>query len=56
MVSFVDFYDDDPNYYYMVLEFMAGGELFGRIVEKVGFCMLVRWTSIITRGKHKVSI
>lgn len=34
VVGFVNFYEDDPEYYYMVLEFMAGGELFGRIVEK----------------------
>ncbi|CAN0067799.1 unnamed protein product, partial [Sphacelaria rigidula] len=31
VVGFVEFYDDDPDYYYMVLEFMAGGELFTRI-------------------------
>ena len=35
VVSIYDFYQDDPDYFYMVLEFMEGGELFGRIVKKV---------------------
>ncbi|CAN0464787.1 unnamed protein product, partial [Hapterophycus canaliculatus] len=35
VVSIYDFYDDDPKYYYMVLELMEGGELFDRIVQKV---------------------
>lgn len=35
VVEFIQFYDDDPDYFYMVMEYMAGGELFTRIVEKV---------------------
>lgn len=34
VVSIYQFYQDDPDYYYMVLEYMAGGELFDRIVQK----------------------
>ena len=37
VVSIYDFYQDDPDYFYMVLEFMEGGELFGRIVKKVSY-------------------
>lgn len=35
VVGVYQFFKDDPEYYYMVLEFMAGGELFDRIVKKV---------------------
>lgn len=35
LVSIYDFFQDDPKYYYMVLELMSGGELFDRIVQKV---------------------
>lgn len=35
VVGIYKFFRDDPEYYYMVLEFMAGGELFDRIVQKV---------------------
>lgn len=31
-----NFYEDNPKYYYMVLDFMVGGTLFDRIVKKVG--------------------
>eukprot|EP00903_Cladosiphon_okamuranus_P020574 g18885.t1 len=34
VVSIYDFFQEDPNYFYMVLELMEGGELFGRIVKK----------------------
>lgn len=30
------FYQNDPTYFYMVLDFAAGGELFERIIQKVG--------------------
>lgn len=36
VVTIYQFFEDDPDYYYMVLENMAGGELFDRIVQKVG--------------------
>lgn len=36
MVKIYNFYENDPKYYYIVLEFIAGGELFDRIVQKVG--------------------
>lgn len=35
VVCIYQFFKDDPDYYYMVLEYMAGGELFDRIVQKV---------------------
>lgn len=35
VVNLYQFYQDDPSYYYMVMEYMAGGELFDRIVQKV---------------------
>lgn len=41
VVSIYDFFYDDPKYYYMVLELMEGGELFDRIVQKVGVCLVV---------------
>ncbi|CBN74237.1 Myosin light chain kinase (MLCK) [Ectocarpus siliculosus] len=34
LVSIYDFYQDDPKFFYMVLELMEGGELFDRIVQK----------------------
>eukprot|EP00752_Nemacystus_decipiens_P004110 g3760.t1 len=34
VVCIYQFFKDDPDYYYMVLEHMAGGELFDRIVQK----------------------
>lgn len=38
VVCIYQFFKDDPDYYYMVLEYMAGGELFDRIVQKVSAC------------------
>lgn len=35
-MTIYQFFKNDPDYYYMVLENMAGGELFDRIVQKVG--------------------
>ncbi len=35
IVKIYQFYPKDPAYYYMVLEYMVGGELFDRIVKKV---------------------
>lgn len=35
VVKIYQFFQDDPDYYYVVLEFVAGGELFDRIVQKV---------------------
>lgn len=35
VVKIYQFYPKDPGYYYMVLEFMVGGELFNQIVKKV---------------------
>lgn len=35
VVGIYQFFKDDPDYYYMVLEYMSGGELFDRIVQKV---------------------
>ncbi|CAM9494431.1 unnamed protein product [Pylaiella littoralis] len=34
VVSIHQFFQDDPEYYYMVMEYMSGGELFDRIVQK----------------------
>lgn len=38
VVKIYNFYRDDPKYYYMVLEFAAGGELIDRIAQKVSGC------------------
>lgn len=35
VVCIYQFFKDEPDYYYMVMEYMAGGELFDRIVQKV---------------------
>ena len=35
VIEIYSFYENDPQYFYMVLELMSGGELFDRIVEKV---------------------
>lgn len=36
-----DFFAED-RYYYLVTEFMEGGELFDRIVEKVSLYLIVK--------------
>lgn len=35
VVNIYQFYPKDPAYYYVVLEYLLGGELFDRIVKKV---------------------
>ena len=35
VIEIYQFYQDDPNNYFVVIEFMRGGELFDRIVRKV---------------------
>lgn len=35
IIKIYQFFEDDPRKYYIVTEFMEGGELFDRIVEKV---------------------
>lgn len=34
IVKMIDFFEE-PNLYYLVLEYVGGGELFERLVEKV---------------------
>ncbi|CAM9413077.1 unnamed protein product [Chrysoparadoxa australica] len=34
IIDIYQFYRDDPKYYFVVIEFMKGGELFNRIVKK----------------------
>ena len=34
IISFYDFFDDEPEKYYLVVEMIKGGELFDRISEK----------------------
>ena len=34
VIKMHDFYHDDPKFYYIVLELMRGGELFGQIQTK----------------------
>jgi len=36
IVKVIDFFED-PAYYYAVLEYIAGGELFDRLVEKATY-------------------
>lgn len=43
VVCIYQFFKDDPDYYYMVLEHMAGGELFDRIVQKVYTLQELLW-------------
>lgn len=35
IVEFYDFFDNDTRYFYLVMELMKGGELYGRITKKV---------------------
>lgn len=35
VVIIYQFYEDSPEYFYLVLELMAGGELLDRMAEKV---------------------
>lgn len=34
-MNIYQFYPNDPRYYFLVLEYMEGGELFDRIAQKV---------------------
>lgn len=36
MIKVYQFFQEEPKYYYTVMEYVAGGELFDRIVQKVG--------------------
>jgi len=36
VIDIYQFFKDDPNTYYVTIEYMKGGELFDRIVKKVG--------------------
>ena len=36
MIKMHNFFENDPKYYYIVLELMRGGELFVQIQKKVG--------------------
>lgn len=38
VIKIYNFFHNDPQYFYMTLEMMRGGELFDRVVEKVRFC------------------
>lgn len=52
VVKIYQFYPKDPGYYYMVLEFMLGGELFDQIVKKV----CTHWFALFVEGgKRAVS-
>lgn len=35
VIDIYQFFKDDPDHYYVCIEFMKGGELFDRIVTKV---------------------
>lgn len=35
VVSIYEFYEEDPAYYYVVLEFMAGGDILDHVASKV---------------------
>lgn len=56
VVSIYDFYQEDRDNFYMVLEFMEGGELFGRIVKKARLyccCCLASTMCSNRRGADK---
>lgn len=36
VIDIYQFFKDDPQTYYVTIEYMKGGELFDRIVQKVG--------------------
>lgn len=38
VVNVLDFYAEESKYFYLVLKYMEGGELFSRIVKKVCTC------------------
>lgn len=40
VINIYQFFKDDPGNYYVVIEFMKGGELFDRIVKKVSISRL----------------
>lgn len=40
VVGIYGFYKNDPEYYYMVMDFMAGGVLFDRIAQKVRLAII----------------
>lgn len=37
VIDIYQFFKDDPSHYYVSIEFMRGGELFDRIVQKVSY-------------------
>ena len=41
VVSIYDFYQEEPDYFFMVLEYMEGGELLKRVVKKARCCLVV---------------
>lgn len=53
VVSIYDFYQEDPEHFYMVLEFMEGGELFGRIVKKASSFCFVGLVSVSLSSKGR---
>lgn len=39
VIKIYSFFHNDPQYFYMALEMMGGGELFDMVVEKVRFVL-----------------
>lgn len=39
VIDIYQFFKDDPDRYYVAIEYMRGGELFDRIVKKVGYLL-----------------
>jgi len=56
IVSLYDFYDDDPKYFYMVLELMKGGELLHSTQEKVHTQCWIVGIEFISRADKALTI
>lgn len=50
VIDIYQFFKDDPDRYYVSIEYMRGGELFDRIVKKVGQRVVLGRVGVVRRG------